>query len=81
MVNQLATNIVATFEAGIWNGSGDIFVDGAHVGWSTGNSLTLSAFHDIIFEPGSSISNGTNANPGAGNLILRADNSGTGRGP
>ena len=43
-------------------------------------TLTLSAFHDIIFEPGSSISNGTNANPGAGNLILRADNSGIGSG-
>ena len=60
---------------------GDITLrNGAHVVWSTGNSLTLSAFHDIIFEPGSSISNGTNANPGAGNLILRADNSGIGSG-
>ena len=60
---------------------GDITLrNGAHVAWSTGNSLTLSAFHDIIFEPGSSISNGTNANPGAGNLILRADNSGIGSG-
>ena len=29
--------------------AGDIFVD-AHVSWSTGNSLTLSAYHDILSE-------------------------------
>src|SRR3954470_10324735 len=48
---------------------GDITLrDGAHVVWSTGNSLTLSAFHDIIFEPGSFI---RNENGAKGNLVLR----------
>ena len=78
-----SSNVIVTTGGAGSPGSeiGDITLrNGAHVVWSTGNSLTLSAFHDIIFEPGSSISNGTNANPGAGNLILRADNSGTGSG-
>src|SRR5437660_4288686 len=78
-----SSNVIVTTGGAGSPGSeiGDITLrNGAHVVWSTGNSLTLSAFHDIIFEPGSSISNGTNANPGAGNLILRADNSGFGSG-
>jgi len=54
--------------------AGDIFVD-AHVSWSTGNSLTLSAFHDILFMSGTQVTN-----TGAGNLVLRADNTGTGQG-
>jgi hypothetical protein len=39
------------------------------ISWSTGNTLTLSAYHDISFNESASISNS-----GAGNLILRADN-------
>src|SRR5262245_14676314 len=54
--------------------AGDIFVD-AHVSWSTGNSLTLSAFHDILFMSGTQVTN-----TGAGNLVLRADNTGKGQG-
>ena len=28
-------------------------VEGAHVAWNAGTTLTLSAYHNIIFEPGS----------------------------
>jgi filamentous hemagglutinin family protein len=55
-------------------GPGDITVE-ANISWATANTLTLSAYHDIRFNEGSSISN-----TGAGNLVLRADNSGTGTG-
>ena len=79
--NSLANNdVTITTNPNISDGNGDIELrEGAHVAWNANTTLTLSAYHDIIFQPGSSISNGTNAN-GAGNLILRADNSGTGSG-
>src|SRR4029450_5477429 len=61
--------------------SGDIVVD-AQVSWGTNNngttnnnSLTLSAFHDILFMSGTQVTN-----TGAGNLVLRADNTGRGQG-
>ena len=54
--------------------AGDIFVD-ANINWSTGNSLTLSAYHDILFMSGSKVTS-----TGPGNLVLRADNTGTGQG-
>src|SRR5256886_2884129 len=75
-----SSNVIVTTGGAGSPGSqiGDITLrDGAHVVWSTGNSLTLSAFHDIIFEPGSFI---RNENGAKGNLVLRADNSGTGSG-
>ena len=79
--NSLAnSNVTITTNPNI-SGNGDIALrGGAHVAWNANTTLTLSAYHDILFQPGSSISNGTNANPGAGNLILRADNSGIGSG-
>src|SRR4051812_2415969 len=73
----LSNIIVTTGSAGSpGTQAGDITVEsGAHVAWSTSSTLTLSAYHNIIFEPGSSISN-----TGTGNLVMRADNSGTGSG-
>src|SRR5256885_237378 len=53
---------------------GDIRV-AANVSWSNNSTLTLSAFHDINIAAGVTISN-----TAAGNLILRADSSGTGSG-
>ena len=71
--------VLSTSPAG--TNSGDIVVD-AHVSWGTNNngttnnnSLTLSAYHDILFTSGSNVTN-----TGAGNLVLRADNTGTGQG-
>ena len=86
--NELATalqssNIIVTTGGAGSPGTqaGDITVEsGAHVTWTANTTLTLSAYHDIIFQPGSSISNGTPSTLGAGNLILRADNSGRGSG-
>src|SRR5262249_8575570 len=74
---QLASNnvVLSTLPSGTH--AGDIFVD-AHVSWGTGNSrnsLTLSAFHDILFMSGTEVEN-----TGAGNLVLRADNTGMGQG-
>jgi hypothetical protein len=79
--NSLANNDVTITTNPNISGNGDIELrGGAHVTWTANTTLTLSAYHDIIFQPGSSISNGTTSTPGAGNLILRADNSGTGSG-
>src|SRR6516165_2508333 len=74
LVNQLTSNnvVLSTLPSGTH--AGDIFVD-AHVSWSTGNSLTLSAFHDILFMSGTQVTN-----TGSGNLVLRADNTGRGQG-
>src|SRR5262249_17756461 len=74
LVQQLASNNVVLSTQPSGTHAGDIFVD-AHVSWSTGNSLTLSAFHDILFMSGTQVTN-----TGAGNLVLRADNTGTGQG-
>jgi filamentous hemagglutinin family protein len=57
-------------------GSGDITVDSdVNLTWANASTLTLSAFGSINFQTGASI-----ANTGAGNLILRADNTGSGTG-
>src|SRR5262245_57765111 len=74
LVNQLASNNVVLSTQPSGTHAGDIFVD-ARVSWSTSNSLTLSAYHDILFMSGSKVTN-----TGAGNLVLRADNTGTGQG-
>src|SRR6516162_8018602 len=74
----LSSNVVVTTGGAGSPGAqiGDITLrDGAHVVWSTASTLTLSAYHNIIFEPGSFIKNDAK-----GNLVLRADNSGTGSG-
>ena len=55
-------------------GNGDIFVI-SNVTWSSSNSLTLSAFRHIEITGGATIKN-----TGAGDLILRADSTGTGIG-
>ena len=52
-------------------GNGDIVVNSA-INWSSGNSLTLSAYNSIIMNAGLSASGGA--------VTLRADNSGTGSG-
>src|SRR5262252_7412286 len=81
LVNQLASNNVVLSTQPSGTHAGDIFVD-AHVTWGTNpngttnnHSLTLSAFHDILFMSGSKLTN-----TGTGNLALRADNTGTGQG-
>ncbi|HEY6256047.1 MAG TPA: S8 family serine peptidase, partial [Xanthobacteraceae bacterium] len=53
-------------------GAGDIIV-ASDVSWASNNSLTLSAYHDVIVNAGVTISNTGLAH---GNLVLRADNSG-----
>jgi filamentous hemagglutinin family protein len=55
-------------------GNGDIYVN-ARVTWSSSHTLTLSAYRNITVNEATTISN-----IGAGNLILRADNTGTGSG-
>jgi Subtilase family/M26 IgA1-specific Metallo-endopeptidase N-terminal region len=74
---NLSNVIVTTGGAGSpGSQAGDITLDhGAQIIWHTGTTLTLSAYHSIIFETGSGIKNDAK-----GNLVLRADNSGTGSG-
>ena len=81
LVNQLASSNVVLSTQPSGTHAGDIFFD-ANVSWGTNNngttnnnSLTLSAFHDILFMSGSKLTN-----TGTGNLALRADNTGTGQG-
>src|SRR6266478_465920 len=64
LVNQLASNNVVLSTQPSGTHAGDIFFD-AHISWSTGNSLTLSAFHDLLFMSGTQVTN-----TGAGNLFL-----------
>ena len=55
-------------------GNGDILALGGSITWSSNNSLTLSAFRDI------NIVAFTIQNTASGNLVLRADNTGSGTG-
>ena len=69
--------MVTTGSAG--SQAGDITV-ASNVSWGTianplNTSLTLSAYHDVIVNNGVTITN-----IGAGNLVLHADNTGTGSG-
>ncbi|MFL6822763.1 MAG: S8 family serine peptidase, partial [Xanthobacteraceae bacterium] len=76
--NQLANQnvVITTNNDPQLQGNGDITLDtNTQINWSNSNSLTLSAYHNIIFSEGSKV-----ANTGAGNLILRADSTGTGSG-
>ena len=73
--NQLAVQdvILATNNA-TGTDPGDILVN-SNVTWSSSRTLTLNAFHDIVFGINVDMSN-----TGAGNLVLRADSTGTGNG-
>ena len=68
--------IIATNDANRPLQHGDIFVFPlTNITWGSGTSLTLSAYRDINIIGGTVIKN-----TGAGNLVLRADSSGTGTG-
>ncbi|MGA7489014.1 MAG: GLUG motif-containing protein, partial [Xanthobacteraceae bacterium] len=55
---------------------GDIFVFPlTNIGWATNNTLTFSAYRDIHVFSGATIKN-----TAGGNLVMRADNTGTGSG-
>ncbi len=54
------------------SGPGDIVVDSG-ISWSSNNTLTLSAYHDIDIAAGIT-------NTAGGSLVLRADSTGTGSG-
>jgi len=54
-------------------GPGDITVD-SDINWASNNTLTLSAYRNV------NVGEAAITNTGAGNLILRADNAGTGTG-
>ncbi|MHB1949063.1 MAG: two-partner secretion domain-containing protein, partial [Gammaproteobacteria bacterium] len=74
--NLLATNNVLVKTGSSGTQAGDITIAAnTAISWSTANSLTLSAYHDVIFGTGSSISNSAGAS-----LTIRADNTGTGSG-
>src|SRR5262249_28393747 len=64
--------VIATNNDPQLNGNGDILVN-ASINWGTNTSLTLSAYHDININAGVPI-----ANLAGGNLVLRADSTGTG---
>jgi filamentous hemagglutinin family protein len=70
--SALANNNVTIQTSTSGSRPGDISVE-TNIIWSSNNSLTLSANHDITI-------NHTIANTGAGNLNLRADSQGTGVG-
>jgi filamentous hemagglutinin family protein len=74
--NQLANQnvVIATNNSPQLTGNGDIFVN-AGINWATNNSLTLNAYRNINIA-----ANVTIANTAAGNLVLRADSTGTGVG-
>jgi filamentous hemagglutinin family protein len=59
---------------GSGSGNGDITV-AQSISWANSNSLTLSAYRNITIDNGATITN-----TGAGDLALRADNTGTGMG-
>ena len=63
-------------------GNGDIIFDsGVRIVWNTPATLTLIAFRNITFNDGGLGSpNGNLVNTGAGNLVMRADSTGTGTG-
>jgi filamentous hemagglutinin family protein len=78
---QLANQnvVIATNNDPLANGNGDIFVQ-TSINWTGNNSLTLSAYRNIniygfYYDPAVVIKN-----IGGGNLVLRADSTGTGVG-
>ena len=76
---QLASsNVTIATDNSVVPGNGDIFVQ-APVVWNASTTLTMSAFRNvnIAFVGGST---GAIQNTGGGNLVIRADSSGTGTG-
>jgi len=79
-LNLASTNVTVETTAsgfsgpGIPNpvGNGDIFVN-ANISWASNNSLTLSAYRNLVI-------NSNISNSGSGNIIGRSDNTGTGFG-
>jgi filamentous hemagglutinin family protein len=62
--------------------NGDIWVN-SNINWTSNSTLTLSAYHDINIASGITIANlqaNSDALKPGGNLVLRADNTGTGIG-
>ncbi|WP_184802637.1 ZmpA/ZmpB/ZmpC family metallo-endopeptidase-related protein, partial [Nitrospirillum iridis] len=72
--NVLATADVTITTGSIGSQTGDITVAN-NVTWSASHSLTLSAYHSIIFNGGT-----LSHTAGSGDVTLRADNTGTGSG-
>jgi filamentous hemagglutinin family protein len=72
--NLNGSNVTILSSQGTVNpsGNGDIFVNDA-VGWTSTNTLSLSAFRNINV-------NNTISNVAGGSLVLRSDNTGTGTG-
>jgi hypothetical protein len=69
-------SVVIATQNNAQEGNGDIIVGlGAQVTWQAPTTLTLSAYHDINMLPLALLQN-----TGAGNVVLRADNTGTGSG-
>ncbi len=71
-----AGNVVIQTTSGGSGGNGDIFVNtdiGASNTWNNSNSLTLTAYRNIV-------ANANITNGGNGDIVLRADNTGTGIG-
>ncbi|MBK5959755.1 hypothetical protein CCR97_16315, partial [Rhodoplanes elegans] len=68
------TNVIQETTQSGTGGYGDITV-ATNIAWSSNARLTLSAYRNIVLEPGVVISNS-----GGGHLVLRADNTGTGTG-
>jgi filamentous hemagglutinin family protein len=73
--NALTTgNVIVTTVGTVGSGLGDITV-AASLSWANVNTLTLNSYRNITINNGVTI-----ANAGAGNLVLRADATGTGVG-
>lgn len=73
LINALnSANVVVQTSSSGTGGNGDIFVNTA-IAWSSGNTLTLTAYRNITLAAAIT-------NTGGGNLVLRTDNSGTGIG-
>jgi filamentous hemagglutinin family protein len=70
----LTANVLVQTDVTGTGGSGDITVLN-NISWSSGNTLTLSAYRNVVLETGVSI-----ANSGGATVNLRADNTGTGTG-
>lgn len=75
LITALASaNITVLTSSAGSGGNGDIFIN-TNINYSSPNSLTLSAYRNITGTGANSINNGD-----VGNVILRADNTGTGVG-
>lgn len=79
LVNALTTsNVVVTTGSG-GSQAGDITVS-AFLAWSSGSTLTLSAYRNIVVNSQGATNTATINPGGSSSLVLRADNTGTGVG-